>query len=213
MEQWDSTKIYGLLTTDARIIVSKTSDQYDHYIDGLKASFDVIELDHTTPLPIRIDYETPETLGRDRIAGVVAARYLFPDQASLVIDTGTCITYDVIDAEGIYRGGQITPGVHMRLEAMNHFTDKLPLMEWNGAFERIGRSTAGCLISGAVLGTINEMKGFIHDYNTAFDHINIIISGGDNQFFVLYMKTKILAAPTLVLQGLNEILNFNERSF
>jgi len=213
MEQWDTTKVYGLLTSDTKIIISKTSDQYDHYINGLKASFDVMELDHTTPLPITIDYKTPKTLGRDRIAGVVGARSLYPGQACLVIDAGTCITYDVVDEGGIYRGGQIAPGLHMRLEAMHHFTDKLPLVEWKDGFEMIGKSTEECMISGAVLGTINEMKGFVNDYNRAFDSINIVITGGDNQFFVLYMKTEILAVPTLVLQGLNEILNFNEGPF
>ena len=111
------------------------------------------------------------------------------------------------------RGGQIAPGLHMRLESMHHFTDKLPLFEWDGGFEMIGKSTSECMISGAILGTINEMKGFINDYNRAFDSINIVITGGDNQFFVLYMKTEILAVPSLVLQGLNEILNFNERAF
>lgn len=213
MEEWDTTKVYGLLTSDTKIIISKTSDRYDHYINGLKASFDVIELDHKTPLPIAIDYKTPETLGRDRIAGVIGARSMFMDEPCLVIDAGTCITYDVIDKKGVYRGGQIAPGLHMRLKAMHQFTDKLPLLEWNGDFEMIGKSTSECMISGAILGTINEMKGFINDYNKAFDSINIVITGGDNQFFVLYMKTEILAVPSLVLQGLNEILNFNERSF
>ena len=213
MEKWDTTKVYGLLTSDTKIIISKTSDQYDHYIDGLKASFDVLELNHITPLPITLDYKTPETLGRDRIAGVVGARSLFPGQACLVIDAGTCITYDLVDREGVYQGGQIAPGLHMRLEAMHHFTDKLPLIEWRNGFEKVGKSTSECMISGAVLGTINEMKGFISDYNKAFDIINIVITGGDNQFFVLYIETEILAVPSLVLQGLNEILNFNERSF
>ena len=213
MEQWDTTKVYGLLTADTKIIISKTSDQYDHYINGLKASFDIIELDHNTPLPITVDYKTPETLGRDRIAGVVGARSIFMGQPCLVIDAGTCITYDVIDKDGVYKGGQIAPGLHMRLEAMHHFTDKLPLLKWDGGFEMIGKSTSECMISGAILGTINEMKGFISEYNRAFDSINIVITGGDNQFFVLYMKTEILAVPSLVLQGLNEILNFNERSF
>ena len=77
----------------------------------------------------------------------------------------------------------------------------------------IGKSTSECMISGAVLGTINEMKGFVNEYNRAFDSINIVITGGDNQFFVLYMKTEILAVPSLVLQGLNEILKFNARAF
>ena len=128
----------------------------------------------------------------------------------MVIDAGTCITYDVIDKNGVYQGGQITPGIHMRLKAMNHFTDKLPLANWSGPYESIGKSTEECLISGAALGTINEMKGFIGDYNKAFDSLNIVITGGDSQFFVLNMKTEILAVPSLVLKGLNVILNFDE---
>ena len=213
MEKWDTAKIYGYLRNDSRIIVSKTSDQYNSNLKVLKASFEVIELNNNTPLPIILDYKTPDTLGRDRIAGVVGAQRLYPDQVSLVIDAGTCITYDIVDSKGIYRGGQICPGLHMRLEAMHHFTDKLPLIKWKNGYKWIGKSTEECLISGAILGTINEMKGFIGDYNTAFGSLNILITGGDSQFFVLNMKTEILAVPSLILLGLNEILNFNAKHF
>jgi len=210
LDKWDTAEIYKHLDENSRIVVSKTSSRCDHYIRGLKASFDVLEMDASTKLPIEIDYKTPETLGRDRIGGVVGARYLYPNEACLVISAGTCITYDVIDRDGVYRGGQIAPGLHMRLRAMHHFTDKLPLVEWNGGYKMVGKSTDECMISGAVLGTINEMKGFLEDYNRAFDSLNILITGGDAQFFVLNMKTEIFAVPSLILQGLNEILNFNE---
>jgi len=163
--------IVDRLTNNSKIIYSKTSDKFDDYIEKLTCSYETLVLDNTTLLPIQIDYKTPETLGRDRIAGVVGARSLYPDQASLVIDAGTCITYDVIDADGVYGGGQICPGLHMRLKAMHHFTDKLPLIEWESGFEMIGKSTEECMVSGAILGTINEMKAFIADYNLSLIHI------------------------------------------
>lgn len=210
LDQWDADKIYSRLTKESKVIVSKTAVDYDLELDLMATTFDMITLSHETPLPIRLNYLTPETLGRDRIAGSVGAYMMHPGETSVIIDAGTCITYDVVDADGVYQGGQICPGLWMRLAAMHHFTDKLPSVEVK-EHKTIGRSTEECLISGAVLGAINEMKGFLEGYNTAFGKINKCITGGDAQIFVLNMKTEIFVVPHLVLQGLNEILLFNEK--
>lgn len=206
---WDTTKVYKHLETNSKIIVSKVSDRHDRNLELLESSFDVQYLSNNSRLPVELDYKTPDSLGIDRIALAVAANKLFPGENTLVVDAGTCITYDFIDAYGIYRGGQICPGLQMRLNAMHRYTTNLPQLNVQDSYEEIGKSTEECMISGALLGTINETEGFIKSYNSAFGKINICITGGDSQFFVLNMKTEILAFPFLVLQGLNEILNFN----
>lgn len=208
-KKWDTTKVYKHLTNNSKIIISKVSDRHDRNVDILAQGFQVQYLTSMTSLPIELDYKTPNSLGIDRIALAVAANKLFPDQNSLVIDAGTCITYDFIDEDGIYRGGQISPGLQMRLDAMHSNTANLPQLSVQKSFTSVGKSTIECMISGALLGTINELEGFIKSYNSTFGKINICITGGDTQFFVLNMKTEILALPFLVLHGLNEILNFN----
>ena len=166
-------------------------------------------LSERSNLPFRVNYLTPKTLGKDRIAVIAGARALFADQACLVIDAGTCITYDILSSENIYLGGNISPGIHMRLEAMHHFTDQLPQIEPSGRFKQIGTDTKSALQVGAETGALWEVEGFIRDYKKKFKSINILLTGGDAHFFVNYLKTKIFVAPHLVLQGLNEILNYN----
>ena len=159
--------------------------------------------------PFEIRYGSPNTLGKDRIAAVAGAWSRFPRQNSLIIDAGSCITYDLITREGLYLGGNISPGVHMRLNAMHHFTAKLPHVEPSSRYMAIGSDTVSALQTGAQSGAIHEMTGFVQEYKRKFRKLNILLTGGDAHFFVNRMKTKIFAAPQLVLQGLNEILNYN----
>jgi len=160
-------------------------------------------------LPFSIAYRTPETLGLDRLAGVAGAWARFPNKNSLVIDAGTCIKYDLVTAEGTYLGGNISPGVRMRLESMHLLTNKLPQVEPSERYERVGTDTASALQVGACTGAIYEMEGFISDYKKMFDKLNILLTGGDSLFFVNHLKTKIFEHPHLVLEGLNEILDYN----
>lgn len=160
-------------------------------------------------LPFTIDYKTPETLGLDRLAAVAGAWARFPKKNSLVIDAGTCIKYDLITSNGAYLGGNISPGVRMRLEAMHLLTNKLPQVEPPERYERVGTDTRSALQVGACVGAMYEMEGFISNYKKTFDKLNILLTGGDSQFFVNHLKTKIFTHPHLVLEGLNEILDYN----
>ncbi len=160
-------------------------------------------------LPFSIEYKTPETLGLDRLAGVAGAWARFPKKNSLVIDAGTCIKYDLVTSEGVYLGGNISPGVRMRLVAMHLLTNKLPQVEPSERYERVGTDTRSALQVGACTGAIYEMEGFISDYMKTFDKLNILLTGGDSLFFVNHLKTKIFEHPHLVLEGLNEILDYN----
>lgn len=156
-------------------------------------------------------YKSPETLGLDRLAGIIAAKALFPDTNCLVIDAGTCITYDALDKEGVYRGGSISPGLRMRLEAMHKFTGRLPEVELSDYTDWQGFDTVSAMLSGAVNGSIEELKGMIAVYRSHFTGLQVILCGGDAIFFDSRLKNSIFAPtlktePDLVLIGLNEVI-------
>jgi len=168
-----------------------------------------IVLDHTVPVPITNSYETPETLGRDRLAGVVAAHMSDPTSAHVVIDAGTCITYDVIDDKGVYLGGNIAPGAHMRLEAMHQYTDGLPLVDMKLPAADLGTTTETAIQNGALRGTVMEMQSFVDMMCDRYSRLNVILTGGDAVFFGELLNTEIFVSPNLIMVGLNEILKHN----
>jgi len=166
-------------------------------------------LNHRLPVPIKNKYATPETLGVDRLAAACGALHLFPGRPCLVIDAGTCITYEFVDRQGNYRGGGISPGLKMRFEAMHTFTARLPLIEVVENPKLIGDSTETCMQSGAIYGAIDEMEGVISRYGRDFEDLQVILCGGDTRFFENKLKASIFAVPELVLSGLNSILIYN----
>ncbi len=166
-------------------------------------------LNKSLPLPVSTSYETPETLGMDRLAGVCGAIELFPRSDNLVIDAGTCITYDFVDKDGVFQGGGISPGLKMRFQAVHTFTAKLPLVSPKKSSPLIGKSTEASIQSGVVNGLIAEMEGIIEQYKRKFPGLQVILSGGDAGFFENQLKASIFASPELVLIGLNSILIHN----
>lgn len=166
-------------------------------------------LTHKTKLPFKIDYKTPETLGLDRIAAVAGAQYLFPSTNCLVIDTGTCITYDILDANGTYHGGGISPGINMRFKALNTFTANLPLVSEMENIKLIGQTTTESIQSGVIYGILGEIEQIIRMYKDKYANLQIIICGGDANYFENRLKADIFASPELVLTGLNRILHYN----
>lgn len=166
-------------------------------------------LRHTLPLPITNRYATPATLGVDRLAGACGARQMFPDRNCLVIDAGTCITYDFLDAAGSYLGGGISPGLHMRFQAVHTFTKKLPLVAAVDNINLIGNSTEQCIQSGVIHGVLEELQGIMRQYREKFEDLKVILCGGDTHFFENQLKASIFAVPELVLSGLNSILIYN----
>jgi type III pantothenate kinase len=190
-------------------IVSSVGISGDEVADRVNAEDIRITLSHLLPLPITIRYSTPHTLGVDRIAAVCGAWEMFPKQNSLVIDAGTCITYDWLDAEGNYFGGSISPGLEMRLKAMHTFTARLPLVNINREVSLVGDSTEHALQSGAWHGLLAEVDGIIDRYQQQHGAMQVIVGGGDALFFENRLKHTIFAAPELVLIGLNRILLHN----
>lgn len=165
-------------------------------------------LDHTTSLPIRLDYNTPETLGMDRVAAAVGAYDLFPESNSLVIDMGTCITMDLVSKSGLFIGGIISPGLKMRMKTMAKNTAKLPDISenWDELKVRtMGKSTRECLLAGSYGGIINEIEGILSKLSQDFTSINVILTGGDAHYFESKLKAHIFAGSKIVLSGLYRI--------
>lgn len=194
-------------------IVSSVTSEFSEPVSLLKNSgiSYVIALDQNTPLPIRNSYQTPETLGTDRLANVCGAWSLYPDSDILVVDIGTCIKFDFISKEGDYQGGSISPGLDMRYKALNRFTGKLPLLHSENAFPDLtGQSTGDSIRSGVENGIMVEIQGIIGMYLARHNSLNIILTGGDCQRFEDKLKSPIFVTPNLTLTGLKAILEHNE---
>ena len=172
--------------------------------------FDAHLLNESTLLPITIDYETPSTLGKDRIAALVGASFLFPNQDILVLDAGTCLTIDFINKRKIYKGGRISLGITMRYNALNQFTSNLPLCEFSESSMKMGDDTNSSIISGVQKGILAEVQEIINVYKIENKDTIIAVTGGDCFFFEKELKSSIFANPLLVMEGLNEILDYNE---
>jgi type III pantothenate kinase len=170
----------------------------------------VFVLSHEATLPFRNQYATPETLGIDRIALISAAASQFPEKNVLVIDAGSCITYDLLSAENKYLGGAISPGIEMRYKAMHTFTANLPLLEPEIPKNSVGDSTNNSMHIGVIQGVVNELDGFIDGYIENFDDLTVILTGGDAHFLRDSIKNDIFANSNFLLEGLNYILEINE---
>lgn len=172
-----------------------------------------ISLSETTPIPIINTYETPETLGKDRLANAIAVQHIKPNNNNLVIDVGTCLKFDFINKENKYIGGSISLGLLMRYKALNNFTDNLPLYSNKTTNSLIGKNTEESIKSGVYIGMISEIKQFIKYYENKYEQLNIFLTGGDLSYFKhgdLSQKNTIFADPLLTLKGLKGILDYNE---
>lgn len=165
-------------------------------------------LTHTSPLPISLNYHTPHTLGTDRIALAVGALACYPNTNCVIISLGTCITIDVLNDNAVYEGGIIAPGVHMRRIAMHQQTANLPLIDTR-ALENpplIGRSTEESMASGVINATAAEINGLIQRFESIYNDLTVILTGGDMDLFEFHAKNEIFAQPNLQAIGLNRIL-------
>jgi type III pantothenate kinase len=167
-----------------------------------------IELTPKTPVPVKIGYKTPQTLGMDRLAAICGAYKLTKGKNTLVINAGTCITYDILDSKGVYKGGSISPGLDMRYVALHTFTGRLPLIKPDMNFKKLtGTTTDEAIRSGVQIGMLKEVQGIIGEYKSKYMGLTIILTGGNMEWLLKSLKTKIKAEPYLVLTGLNVILS------
>ncbi len=179
---------------------------------GLKDNKRFMLFTAQTPVPLKNKYRSAATLGSDRLAAAVGASHQIKGKPTLVIDAGTCLKYNFINAAGEYLGGSISPGLEMRFKALNAFTGRLPLQEKDGKFEDlIGTDTKGSMLSGVQEGIIAETDGIIDRYLKLYPGLCVILTGGDAAFFEKRLKNSIFADPFLVLKGLNIILEHNAK--
>lgn len=171
-----------------------------------------ILFDHKTPLPLRNCYQTPETLGQDRIASAVGASYICPNQNLLIVDAGSAITYDFVSATEGYLGGNIAPGVKMRLTVLRQMTKKLPAVEVekNAFIPLFGKNTHEAMAAGVIRGIIFEVKGYMRALNEQGTPFVTFVTGGNAPYILGNLQTEVRHEPHLVLKGLNGILEYNK---
>ena len=175
----------------------------------------VVHLTHETPMPIRLGYHTPQTLGRDRIATAVGAwtiaRRLEEACDVLVIDAGTAITYDLVTADGCFQGGNIAPGLTLRFKSLHEHTGQLPLVQPDGDTPVVGYNTETAIRSGVMLGLLGEINSYIADLRLSHPNLMVFITGGDGKLLQTRLADKnIIYSEHLAAEGLNRILLYNQ---
>ena len=165
-------------------------------------------LTHEDVFPFINKYGTPKTLGIDRMVLASGATLQFPKQNRLVIDAGTCITYDFIDEFDNYLGGAISPGLRLRYETLHNYTARLPLLALEVPESYIGNTTAEAIHSGVVNGFVYEIDGFIDEYRANFSNFIIILTGGDTDFLAKRLKNTIFANSNFLLESLNQTFQY-----
>ncbi len=177
----------------------------------ISSDFKTLILSANTILPFVNLYKTPKTLGVDRLALVSAASHQFPKKNVLVIDAGTCVTYDFINTNNAYLGGAISPGIRMRYKSLNALTAKLPLLETTEIKNYIGDTTETAIHSGVINGIVKEIDGVITEYKENHSDLTVILTGGDAIFLSNQLKNSIFANSNFLLEGLNFILLYNSK--
>ena len=211
-EQLDSYLKKELITHSILASVRSDAAVVGQLENTLRKHTSYIRFSLESATTIKNFYKTPQTLGLDRLAGLLGAQALYPQTNCLVIDAGTCIKYDLINHTGSYFGGSISPGISMRFKALHEFTGKLPLVNFDAKFAtKEGTDTISSILSGVIQGALFEMKGFIESYYNRYDQLHVILCGGDALFFDTQLKNGIFAhllyvEPHLVLFGLNETI-------
>lgn len=201
LNEWKSS--YGI----ERAIVSSVIE-IDAEMKDAFASLEcpVLWFNSQTPVALTIDYDTPHTLGSDRLAAAVGAWHAAPQRNMLVIDCGSAITIDFVDKEGHYRGGNIAPGIRMRLRALHDYTSRLPLVEKEGETPTVGHSTETAIRSGVIRGICHEIDGYIDEFKEKYGDVLVFLTGGDEKALTNCIKNRIFADKYLVAKGLNRIL-------
>ncbi len=192
------------------IILSSVSKTPLKWLQKLEEGSRLFILNQQLPQVFTNLYLSPNTLGNDRVALVSAASKHFPAENVLVIDSGTCITYDFKNNKNEYLGGAISPGLDMRYKAMHNFTENLPLLEPEEGVTLIGNTTNSSMHSGVIYGITFEIDGIIAAYQAQYKDLTIILTGGDAQFLCKRLKNSIFANSNFLLEGLNYILEFNK---
>ena len=190
------------------LVVSSVGNVENEIFLEFSSSLKVHFVSHKDSFPFLNKYETPLTLGIDRMVLAAGATLQFVNRNRLVIDAGTCITYDFIDLNNNYLGGAISPGLKLRYEALHNYTAKLPLLNIENSEHFIGKTTSESIHSGVVNGLVYEIDGFIDDYKEQYSNFIIILTGGDTEFLANRLKNTIFANSNFLLESLNQIFQY-----
>jgi len=191
-------------------IVVKSGAYPEGWKEELKRYFPgFIELNHSTPIPLEVLYNSKESLGMDRLASAIGANFNFPKRNILVIDAGTAITVDFISSEEKYLGGNIIPGMSTRFKSLHDYTNSLPLVKPEDEFPLLGHSTETAIRAGVINGIIFELEGYIRVLENKYPQLSVLITGGDAEFFAKHLKSDIFVDINLIFAGLNRIIEYN----
>lgn len=194
----------------ARAVVASTRGEAPAIVEAVRRHTDyLLEFTPATPVPIGNAYLTPATLGRDRLAAAVGAATLYPGRNVLIVDFGTAVTLDFVSADGVFRGGCISPGMAMRFRALHEYTAALPLCDATDSAELLGRTTDEAVRLGVMNSLAFEIEGYIARMQGEIEDLCVIFTGGDTNFFAKRIKNTIFANCNLVFWGLNRILEYN----
>ena len=194
----------------ARAVVASTRGEAPAIVEAVRRHTEyLLEFTPATPVPIGNAYLTPATLGRDRLAAAVGAATLYPRRNALIVDFGTAVTLDFVSADGVFRGGCISPGMAMRFRALHEYTAALPLCDATDSAELLGRTTDEAVRLGVMNSLAFEIEGYIARMQGEIEDLCVIFTGGDTNFFAKRIKNTIFANCNLVFWGLNRILEYN----
>lgn len=210
----DSIKTLSSMLAESpvkQVVISDVTGNATDLIDWLEMQTKVLVVDFETKIPIQSDYKS-KTLGSDRIALACGAWNESNKHASLVLSLGTCLTADWINSAGVYLGGSISPGVRMKFNSLHNFTGKLPLLEPEESWQQMGNTTHNSIMSGVMNGILLEMNGIIDQFMASNPNGKVFLTGGDANWFVDDLKNPIFADNFLLLKGLNQILEYQNKS-
>ena len=193
------------------IICSSVTKSYKDQLSKIFKNSNYFDFsDNNLKIPFTNNYETKKSLGQDRIGLISSAVLKFQDQNSLVIDMGTCITYDFIDSQNTYHGGAISPGIRMRYSSFSNYTSNLPLLKFQDITKIIGANTEESLHIGINNGIVGEINQYINSLKKSYSEFNVIITGGDSIFLLNKIKNAIFADQDFLASGLKYIIKLNE---
>ena len=201
IDEWN--RLYNIEKAIISSVIVETPE-LSEAISGLQCP--VVRFSNSMPLPLEINYRTPHTLGSDRIAAAVGAWNEAPGRNMLVIDAGSAITIDFVGKDGKYNGGNIAPGIKMRLKALHEYTSRLPMVEKDGDTPTMGYDTETAIRSGVINGICHEIEGYINEFKQKYCDVLVFLTGGDEKPLKNRIKSCIFADKYLVAKGLNRIL-------
>lgn len=178
----------------------------------LRMSRFMVVFNSRTPVPVVNAYDSPETLGSDRLAAAVGANYLYPNENLLIVDAGSAITYDFVNEHNTYCGGNIAPGISMRFVSLHEYTNKLPLVtvDKDRTLPFFGKNTRDAIAAGVMQGVVFELQGYRHTLLEKYRSFRTVLTGGDAPYLAEYLSETVICEESLVLIGLNRILEYNK---